>query len=163
MKRSSAMLRRASMAFSSLATDCLPALAASSSASRLRKRKISPSGLEPAASLRHSVFDALVAEAVDIEGIAADEMLQALDRLGRADEARRCSGGRAMPSSRTAWLLQTGQRSGKTKGLLPRGRFSSTTATTCGMTSPARWMMTVSPIADVLARDLVLVVQGGVG
>src|SRR5215470_3826085 len=33
------------------------------------------------------LVDGLVAEAVDVEGVAADEMLQALDRLRRADEA----------------------------------------------------------------------------
>ena len=47
-----------------------------------------------------------------------DEMAELLDRLRRADRARRCSGApsrarRRLPScSRTAWLPQTGQSVG---------------------------------------------------
>ena len=52
----------------------------------------------------------------------------------------------ASPSSRTAWLPQTGQRSGKHVGhWQSAGRFSGTMSRICGMTSPARWMITVSP------------------
>ncbi len=41
----------------------------------------------------------------------------------------------------------------------PAGACRCTTSTICGMTSPARCTTTVSPIAHVLAGDLVLVVQ----
>ena len=68
------------------------------------------------------------------------------------------------PGSRTARLPQTGQCVGNLKGWRLFGRSSSArTATICGITSPARCTITVSPIADVLARDLVLVVQRGAG
>ncbi len=51
----------------------------------------------------------------------------------------------ASPSGRTASEPHSGQWSGKTKGSVPSGRRASTTSTTCGITSPARWMTTVSP------------------
>ena len=50
------------------------------------------------------------------------------------------------PGGRTAWLPQAGQVSGKTKGFADSGRFSMTTPRICGITSPARWRMTVSPM-----------------
>ncbi len=65
--------------------------------------------------------------------------------------------------SRTAWLWHTGQRCGNTKGSADAGRLSSTTLTICGMTSPARCTIDRVADADVLARDLVLVVQRRVG
>src|SRR6266568_803334 len=49
------------------------------------------------------------------------------------------------PSGLTALVPQTGQTSGGVQGLVPAGRFSSTTRTTLGMTSPPFSMSTVSP------------------
>ena len=49
------------------------------------------------------------------------------------------------PGSRTAGSPQTGQRLGMTYGGASEGRFSSTTRTTLGMTSPPFSTMTVSP------------------
>src|SRR5262250_1035174 len=72
MKRSSAMVRRASMARSRLAIDWRPQ---PSRSSRAAARAVLPEGLDMAA-----------AQAVDVEGAAADEMLQPLDRLGLADQ-----------------------------------------------------------------------------
>ncbi len=57
----------------------------------------------------------------------------------------------ASPGGRTAKLPQTGQCSGKTYGSVPAGRRSARTSTTCGMTSPARWISTVSPTRMSLA------------
>ena len=53
-------------------------------------------------------------------------------------------------TSRTAWLPQAGQTVGKLNGFAPLGRFSSTTPRICGMTSPARWTITVSPMRTSL-------------
>ena len=39
-----------------------------------------------------------------------------------------------------------GQVFGNAYGFAPFGRFSSTTPSTCGITSPARWIVTVSPM-----------------
>jgi hypothetical protein len=56
----------------------------------------------------------------------------------------------ASPSSRTAWEPQTGQRSGNLN-LGPRFlRSASTTATICGITSPARCTITLSPMRTSL-------------
>ena len=52
--------------------------------------------------------------------------------------------------SRTAWLPQAGQTSGKTNRFAPLGRFSSTDPRICGMTSPARCTITVSPMRTSL-------------
>ena len=49
------------------------------------------------------------------------------------------------PSGLTAFVPHTGQASGGTQGVVPAGRFSSTTRTTLGMTSPPFSMSTVSP------------------
>ncbi len=69
----------------------------------------------------------------------------------------------ASPSGRTASEPHCGQWSGKTKGTASAGRRASTTSTTCGITSPARWITTVSPTRMSLALDIVLVVQGRPG
>ncbi len=50
------------------------------------------------------------------------------------------------PSARAAWLPQAGQVAGGVGAGRPSGgRRSASTSTTCGITSPARWMTTVSP------------------
>ena len=49
-------------------------------------------------------------------------------------------------TSRTAWLPQAGHTVGKLNRFVPLGRFPSTTPRICGMTSPARWTITVSPM-----------------
>ena len=67
----------------------------------------------------------------------------------------------ASPSSRTAWLSQTGQWSGKTKGLLPRGRFVRHHRDHLRDHVAGALDDDGVAVADVLARDLVLVVQGG--
>ena len=49
-------------------------------------------------------------------------------------------------SSRTTSVFSSqGQTDGKAKGSAPSGRLSATMPSTCGMTSPARWICTVSP------------------
>ena len=49
------------------------------------------------------------------------------------------------PSSRTSPEPHTGQATGGTQGTASAGRFSGTTRTISGMTSPALWTTTVSP------------------
>ncbi len=51
----------------------------------------------------------------------------------------------ASPSTRSTGDPQTGHFDGATIDLAPRGRFSRTTCTTSGITSPARRTITVSP------------------
>ena len=57
----------------------------------------------------------------------------------------------ASPGGRRAREPQTGQWSGKVKGSR-RSPSEGTTSTTWGMTSPARWTVTVSPTRMSLAR-----------
>ena len=72
----------------------------------------------------------------------------------------------------------TGQIFGNANGFASFGRLARSTSSTCGMTSPARWMVTVSPIAEIdglalvveakrraiaaEAADVILVVERGV-
>ena len=52
-------------------------------------------------------LDVLVAEPLDVEAVAGDEMLEPLDRLRRADQPAGAAP-RHLPGSRTARLPQTG-------------------------------------------------------
>ena len=97
------------------------------------------------------------------------EMLEPLDRLRRADEAAGAAPHRIELAGLRVDLAHGMAAADRADGRetrrasRPRGRRSETTRTICGMTSPARCTITVSPIAHVLARDLVLVVQRRVG
>ena len=100
--------------------------------------------------------------------------LQPLDRLRRADQP--AGAARAPPRRLLAHRMAAADRACRRetdRASRSFGRLSSTTSTTCGITSPARWMMTVSPIADIDALadrlavvadalDVILVVQRGV-
>ena len=121
-------------------------------------------------------FDLLLAQALDVEGAARGEQLEVLDLLDTGRRIRRCSG-RARPPRRSRspraprrCAEDTGISSGNDRAWRPSAACRCTTSTTCGMTSPARWMMTVSPmrrsrpLAERLAvaadaLDVVLVVQ----
>ena len=63
--------------------------------------------------------------------------------------------------SRSTAAPHTGHFAGMANARVPRGRFSFSTSTTSGMTSPARRTRTVSPTRTSLRSDLVLVVQRG--
>ena len=63
------------------------------------------------------VLDLLVAEAVDVERAAATRNASAARPPAPDRSARRCSGAPPRPSSRTAWLPQTGHVFGKLVGL----------------------------------------------
>ena len=93
----------------------------------------------------------LLAEAFDVEGVARDEVLKPLDRCaGQISPPVQRLTASSLPvtglTSRIARLPQTGQTCGNLNGLADLGRFSLTTPRICGMTSPARWRRTVSPI-----------------
>ena len=60
--------------------------------------------------------------------------------------ARAPSSPPAMTSRTTSVFSGHGHLVGKLIGLGAAARFSSTTSTTCGITSPARWIVTVSPM-----------------
>ena len=106
--------------------------------------------LDPA--LLEEQLDLLLAQPLDVERAARDEMLQVLDLLVRAGELAGAAGD-ARPRHRSRWP-RARPRCGANKdndlgnlyGFEPFGRFSSTTPSTCGMTSPARWIVTVSPM-----------------
>ena len=117
-------------------------------------------------SSKNSLND-LLANALDVEGAARHEVAQALDPLGRADEAASAApdrielAGRSSGlSSRNAWLPQTGQTSGKTKGLALfelRKDAQDLRDDVAGALDHHR-----VADADVLAGDLVLIVQRGI-
>ena len=90
MKRSSAMLRRAAMALNSLVADCGPQ--PSRSSSFFDRARVAHSQREDVLRrLDEAVvvegLDVLLAEPFDVESVARDEVLQALDALRRTDEA----------------------------------------------------------------------------
>ena len=64
------------------------------------------------------------------------------------------------PSRRDAAWPQDGHTWGKTKGCESGARSESTARTTSGMTSPARWTTTRSPILHVPIADFILIVEG---
>ena len=71
-------------------------------------------------------------------------MLEALHRLGGTNKAARAAP-RRLALFLMARLPQQGQWPGMAKGLDPDARFSITTESTWGMTSPALWTITQSP------------------
>ena len=95
--------------------------------------------------------DLLLAQPLDVERTARDEMLQVLGLLVRAGELAGAAGDHALPTGRGGVTHHRGvERTRTMTGKLVRLRtfrpISSTTPSTCGMTSPARWIVTVSPM-----------------
>ena len=89
-------------------------------------------------------LDLLLAEPFYVERIAGDEMPDALDRLRRADQPAGAAPDRlALLAHRVA--VADRAAIGEHVGHEVLGRFSGRISRICGMTSPARWMMTVSP------------------
>src|SRR6185312_3579890 len=106
------------------------------------------------------LFDALLAETVDIEGVAADEMLEALDRLGRADEAAGAAAhDHALLADGVAVAdraaVGEGERLAAARALLRHHRDHLRDDVAGALDDD------MIALADVLAGDLVLVVQGG--
>ena len=152
MKRSSAISRRASMALNRLRTDDSPKPSCSSSLifaiARFEREDVARL-LDPA--LLEEQLDLLLAQPLDVEGAARDEMLQVLDLLIRAGELAGAACDHPLTAGRGGLahhrgVQRTRAMTGKLVRLRPFGRFSSTTPSTCGMTSPARWIVTVSPM-----------------
>ena len=155
MKRSSGISRRASIALNRLRTEVSPI------AVDLRGAvpSFSFSSLRPAEDVGRLVDPALLVE----EARAAFRPSPRCRRRGASTKwfrcssagtdrrTRRCSGARA-PSSPPAMTSRarrcaadTGNGSGSRRARRRAGAPPSTTPTICGITSPARWMITVSP------------------
>ena len=152
MKRSSGISRRASMALNRLRTEVSPKPSTSSRwIFLLRSCSVKIS----AGSLTHSVLveqlDLLLAQPVDIEGAAGDEVLEVLHRLIGAGEFAGAVGARTLLASgndsrATTSVCERARALLRKRKRLCAARPISTTPSTCGMTSPARWIVTVSPM-----------------
>ena len=105
--------------------------------------------------------DGLLAQPLDVERAARDEMAQPLEALRRADQAAGAADVDLAFLGDRLGLRIRGNGRGRRKAA--RGSSRVRFSTTCGMTSPARWMRTRSPIAQAEPRDLVAVVERDVG
>ena len=114
-----------------------------------------------AASQFDELDDRLLAQPLDVERAARRRNAAAARTAAPGRSGRRCSGRRPRPPRRPPRCRIRGNGRGRRKAARcsSRVRFS----TTCGMTSPARWMRTRSPIAQAEPGDLVAVVQRDVG
>ena len=114
-------------------------------------------------------LDLLLAQALDVEGVARDEMLQALDRLRRADEAAGAAAhhvdlaGLLVDLAHGVAAADRADARGTDRALRPCGRLSEHDAE--DLRDDVAGALHDHRVADahVLARDLVLVVQRGVG
>ena len=118
-------------------------------------------------SLLVEQLDLLLAETVDIEGAAGDEVLEMLHRLVRAGELAGAAPDRALFAGRRRLAHHLGMQRTRaffreTDIFLHHAALSGTTPRTCGMTSPARWMRHRIADAHVEPLDLVGIVQGRV-
>ena len=91
------------------------------------------------------------ARALDVHPAAADEVLERLRRRGPGRRGSGSSGGPRPRPGRSA-CRRPGTRSGTSYSRASAGRFSRIGRTTSGMTSPAFWRTTVSPIRMSLRR-----------
>ena len=93
-------------------------------------------------------FDRARADVLDVHG-GSDPVVERLEALdGHARFGQRCM---TSPTGRTTSALQSGQRFGIRHGFEP-GSCSPAGPTTCGITSPARWTITRSPLRMSLRR-----------
>ena len=84
-----------------------------------------------------------VAHAIDIQSLAGCEMLNRFLRCDRINHLQRATASHLRDAKFK--LPHTGQLCGNTMSVAVSGRLSGTMATICGITSPARRMITVSP------------------
>ena len=172
MKRSSAILRRAAMALNSFVADCgAPALALLEplpQPARSRACEREDVGRRLDQPVVEEGLDLLLAQPLDVEGVARDEMLQALDPLRRADEAA----GAAAHHVDLAGLLVDLAHGVAAAGRAAVGKLVGLGALRALLRHDADDLrddvagaLHDHGVADahVLARDLVLVVQRGVG
>ena len=144
-------LRRASMPRTRLRADeRAPALQRGDP--RLMRRQaedVGGAGEQPGLVQLH---DALLAQALDVHGVAARRNGAAAPPSAPGRSAHRCS---AAPPRRAGARHGCRRRGkfGEGEGLASAGRLSSTTETICGMTSPARCSTTVSPGAHPCGRS----------
>ena len=102
-------------------------------------------------------IDLLFTQTFDIESAAGNEVTQVLDALVRAGELAGTAGDGAFLAGRgesrtTVVASGQGQVFGKANASVCSGLRSRTTARTCGITSPARCTVTVSPILTSSSR-----------
>src|SRR5216684_1071052 len=146
MKRSSAIWRRSSIAATSLAALTSPQPSRSAMISAF-SRKMSPGWrMRPSSQNSAMCFEPSPSMSKQSRATKCFRRSTAWAAQIRPPVQRRTT----MPSSRTARLPQIGHFSGNLKGSASFGRRSMTTPTTCGITSPARWTMTVSPMRTSL-------------
>ena len=173
MKRSSAILRRASMALNRFSIDLAPKPFLFGEPLVLGQARVALLQREDVGRLHDAALvveqlDLLLAEPLDVEGVARDEMLEPLLGLRRADEAagaaaHHVGAARLLVDLAHGVLPQAGQTSGHLVGLGALGPLVEHDAhhlrdDVAGAAHDHR-----VADADVLARDLVLVVQRGVG
>jgi hypothetical protein len=161
MNRSSAITRRASIAANSLRTDVSPnpsklAIFVSEALSRASSVKISAgSRISPLSKKKR---DLLVAQPSMSKARRDTKCLRCSTRWnGQANSpvqrATFASSPEAVVSRVSGVFNSQRQRCGNTNGSLPSGRACpARTSTTCGITSPARWITTVSPMRMSLRR-----------
>src|SRR5216684_1297623 len=146
MKRSSAIWRRSSIAATSLAALTSPQPSRSAMISAF-SRKMSPGWrMRPSSQNSAMCFEPSPSMSKQSRATKCFSRSTAWAAQIRPPVQRRTT----MPSSRTARLPQIGHFSGYWKGRASFGRRSRMTPTICGITSPARWTMTVSPMRTSL-------------
>ena len=116
-------------------------------------------GIEPedvAGAADQPVFpergDVLLAEPLDVEAVARDEMLAAARRPAPGRSARRCTAARPCPPRAPRGCRRPGNGPGIGMASRRPGGGRARPPTICGITSPARCTMTVSPIRTSLRR-----------
>jgi hypothetical protein len=109
-------------------------------------------------ALVDQLLDQLLAQPLDVHRTARGEMADGLLLLRGAHQPARAACHRLALARSTA-DPHTGQFSGQRDRARVRARCSSSTRTTCGITSPARRTITVSPAISAEAAHLVHVVQ----
>ncbi len=153
-------MRRSSMASSRFRVETVfVPFSPTSAASYSFSRKMSPGRLDQAVAPER--LDLLRAQPLDVEGVAADEVLEALDRLGRADQAAGAAPDRlALRLFGVGAALRTGRRE-PILGAVGRTLLQDHPHDLRDDVAGALDHHGVAD-ADVLAPDLALVVQGGV-
>ena len=94
----------------------------------------------------HELVHELVAQSLDVERPAAREVQERLLALRRDTRGRRCSARRPRPAGAPPPSRTAGHSTGIANSRASAGRRSGTARTTCGITSPARRTITVSPM-----------------
>ena len=158
MKRSSGMRRRSSIAAISLSALTSPQPSRLAIIVRVEPEDVAGLADQPVLPERG---DVLLAEPLDVEAVARRRNASAARPPARRRSARRCSAAPPCPPRAPRGCRRPGNGRGTHRARHRAGGGRARPPTICGITSPARCTMTVSPIRTSLRADLVLVVQGG--